>query len=257
MSFDPERFAATLHEHRRSRTRIDALPDKPSTEAEGAAAQHSLARLLNADPPAGFKIGATGKRMQDYLGLHAPVAGFIEAPNLHSSGATMHFADLTNPAAECEVAVRLARDLPPGPCTQKQAADAVGEVMAGIEIVENRYGDLTSVGTAVLVADQMFHAAAATGAAAPNWRSLDMTRLTGRILIDGQVREQGISGDLLGHPMNCLAWLAGSEVAKAFGGLRAGQVVMLGSVSPPVWLSGPAKIDVIFDQLPPVSLTLH
>ena len=57
-----------------------------------------------------------------------------------------------------------AGDLPPGPCTPERAGAAVGEVMAGIEIVENRYGELKAVGTPLLVADQMFHGAGIIGA---------------------------------------------------------------------------------------------
>jgi 2-keto-4-pentenoate hydratase len=56
--------------------------------------------------------------------------------------------------------------------------------------------------------------------------------------------------------MNCLAWLAGSSVAAAFGGLKSGQVVMLGSVIPPVWLTGPASVTVEFSPLPPVQVLL-
>ncbi len=56
--------------------------------------------------------------------------------------------------------------------------------------------------------------------------------------------------------MLALAWLAGSAEAAAFGGLRAGQIVMLGSVCPPVWLDGPAEVEVRFSPLPPVTLDL-
>lgn len=258
MTFDPDRFAATLVDLRARRTRIGPQPDGPATEAQGAAAQYALARRVGANPPVGFKIGATGSRMQQYLGISTPVAGFMEAANIHPSGATLTFGDFIKPAVECELAVRLAADLPPGPCTQEQACAAVGELMAGIEIVENRYAeDLASVGTPVLIADQMFHGAAVIGRPASDWHGLDLGGLTGRFLIDGTQRDQGTGGDLLGHPMNCLAWLADSSVAHAFGGLRAGQVIMLGSVTPPVWLSQPATVLVDFDRLPPVSLTLQ
>ena len=76
------------------------------------------------------------------------------------------------------------------------------------------------------------------------------------ITINGADRDQGITTDLMGHPMNCLAWLASSPVIAAFGGMKAGQVVMLGSVTPPVWLDAPATITVTFDPLPPVTLRL-
>ena len=84
--------------------------------------------------------------MQEYLGLSGPAAGFMAIGNLHRSGASVRFADLVRPGVECELAVRLARDLPPGPCTPEQAAAAVGELFAAIEIVENRYGELLELG---------------------------------------------------------------------------------------------------------------
>jgi 2-keto-4-pentenoate hydratase len=256
--FDPKQTATALRELRQARGRMRALPETiaPRTEQEGATAQLALARLISADPPAGFKIGATGKRMQAYLGLSGPAAGFKPAAGQYTSGATVRFADFVNPGVECEVAVRLARDLPPGPCTRTKAEAAVGELMTGIEIVENRYHDLAELGTPTMIADQVFHAAAVLGAPADDWRSLDVAALVGRISIDGALRDQGVAADLLGHPMNCLAWLAGSAVAAAFGGLKAGQVIMLGSVTPPLWLDAPAHVAVEFPPLPTVAITL-
>ena len=254
--FDAEGAARALTDMRIRRARIERLDPAPRTEAEGAATQRVRARLVGADPPAGFKIGATARRMQDYLGLSGPAAGFMTASGLHASGAALRVADFTAPGVECELAVRLARDLPPGPCTAERAADAVGELMTGIEVVENRYGDLAALGTPALIADQVFHAAAVLGKGRADWRGLDLARLAGRITVDGSVRGEGADGDLLGHPMNCLAWLAASEVAAAFGGLRAGQVIMLGSVTPPIWLDGPAEVVVAFPPLDPVRLRL-
>jgi 2-keto-4-pentenoate hydratase len=61
----------------------------------------------------------------------------------------------------------------------------------------NRYDDLRTLGTPTPIADQVYQCAAVVG-------------------------EQGVSSDLMGHPLACLAWLASSEVAAAFGGLKAG-----------------------------------
>ena len=181
-------------------------------------------------------IGATAKRMQEYLGLSGPAAGFMMASGLLVSGATVKYADFVRPGVECELAVRLGRDLPPGPCTQEQAAAAVDQLVAGIEIVENRYDDIAVLGTPTLIADQVYHAAAVVGAQGGiDWHSLDFTTLAGHISINGQSHGEGRARDLLGHPLNSLAWLAASPVAAAFGGLKAGQVVMLGSVTPPIW----------------------
>jgi 2-keto-4-pentenoate hydratase len=259
MTYQPEPAAAALHEARQRRTQIAPLPSAiaPRTEAEGAAVQRALAHRTGAASPGGFKIGATARRMQEYLGLSGPAAGFMALGNIHRSGASVHFADFVHPGVECELAVRLARDLPAGPCSAEEAASAVGELVAGIEIVENRYGELLELGVPTLIADQVFHGACVLGEPGiQDWRSLDIGALPGRLIVDGHQRDEGVGADLMGHPMNCLAWLAGSSVAAAFGGLRTGQVVMLGSVTPPVWLTGPATVTVDFSPLPPVQVQL-
>lgn len=257
--YDPQQAAAMLHKLRTARQQVGPLPAHiaPKDEHEGAAAQHALAQRAGASRPSGFKIGATALRMQEYLGLKGPAAGFMGTSGVLSSGTTLNYADFIHPGVECELAVRLGHDLPPGPCTREQAAAAVAQLVAGIEIVENRYGDLTVLGTPTLIADQVFHAAAVVGESGDvDWHDLNLDDLPGRIIVDGQLRGEGRAQDLMGHPLNCLAWLAASPVALAFGGLKAGQVVMLGSVTPPIWLTSPSSITVEFAPLPPVSVRL-
>jgi 2-keto-4-pentenoate hydratase len=259
MSFDPEPAAAALRKVRLDRGVVLPLPVAiaPRTEDEGAAAQFALARLMGAVPCAGFKIGATGKRMQEYLGLNGPAAGFMKAATVFRGDGAVRFFDCIKPGVECEVAVRLARDLPPGVYTKETVAAAVGEFVTGIEIVENRYDDLKMLGTPTLIADQVYHVAAVLGDQGDvDWHALNIGALRGRILIDGVERDAGVTSDLMGHPFTCLAFLASSSVAAAFGGLKAGQCVMLGSVTPPVWLDGPAQVTVEFEGLPSVTARL-
>ena len=262
MSFDAPRAAAALHTLRRTGA-VSHLPADlaPRTEAEGVAVQRARARLLHADPPAGFKIGATASKMQAYLGLDGPIAGFMAGEDLHPSGTELRWADLRGPGVECEIAVRLAQDLPAGPCTLAQAASAVGAVCAAIELVENRYGappagDLAAIGVPTLVADQVYHRAAILGRWETAWQNLDLAAIAGRITINATERAAGTGADLLGHPLQALAWLADSATVHGFGGLRAGPVLMLGSVTPPIWLDGPGTITVAFDHLTPAVLQI-
>jgi 2-keto-4-pentenoate hydratase len=259
MSFDPEATAAALREVRLSRGVVLPLPAAiaPTTEQQGAAAQFALAKLTGAVPCAGFKIGATGRRMQEYLGLAGPAAGFMHPTTVYRRHGAVRFADCIKPGVECEVAVRLAHDLPPGTYSKETVADAVGELVAAIEIVENRYDDLKLLGTPTLIADQVYHVAAVMGEQGDqDWRSWNLDDLRGRISIDGREVDSGVTSDLMGHPFTCLAFLASSPVAAAFGGLKAGQCVLLGSVTPPVWLDGPAHVTVEFQGLPKVTATL-
>src|SRR5271165_1302141 len=255
--FDPAAAAAFLHEARAARRLIGKLPDgmAPRDEAEGVAVQHALALRVGAARPVGFKIGATAKRMQGYLGVTHPVGGFMAAADVHASGASLAFADFHKPGVECELSVRLGADLPPGPCDRVRAGAAIGGLVCGIEVVEARYVDVQAVGAPTMAADQMFHAAAVVGeTGGADWRGLDLVALRGRIAIDGAEAGTGVGGDLLGHPLNSLCWIAASPLAERFGGLKAGQVVMLGSVVPPIWLSGPCTVQVAFPPLPAVTV---
>ena len=259
--FDASAAAEALLARRAARDVAGPLPPDiaPRDTAQAAAVQRAVAARRGTLPIGGFKIGATGARMQAFLGIDHPCAGFMAAADIHAAPVELPFAGFRAPQIECELAVRLGRDLPPGACTVEQAHAAVAELFAAIEIVENRYGpppvgDVAAVGLPTMIADQFYHAAAVIGAPAPHWRAIDLVAVQGHAAIDGTVRNAGRGGELLGHPLRGLAWLAASPVAAAFGGLKAGHVVLLGSVIPSIALDGPCDVRIAFDALPEVSL---
>ncbi len=225
---------------------------------DAAAVQRALAQLTGADPPAGFKVGATGARMRAFLGVDNPIPAFMASRDVHPGGVSLPFDGFRELGLECELAVTLAADLPPGPCDAATARAAVGSVHAAIELVENRYGpgpagDLLAVGLHTSVADQFYHRAAVVGPAAT---PRDLATLNGTLSIDGTPVASGAGAELLGDPYLCLAALAAHPVAAAFGGLRRGQVVLLGSVSPPVFVKAAGLVTVEFDGLPAATLRL-
>ncbi len=263
IGFDPYAAADLLLAHRAARRVAGPLPAEiaPRDMTEAAAVQRAMAERRGALPIGGFKIGATGRRMQAHLGIDHPCAGFMAAADIHAGPCELPCAAFRSPKIECELAVRLGRDLPPGPYSIETVADAIEALFAAIEIVENRYGpppigDIAAIGLPTVVADQFYHAAAVTGAPLAAWRTVDLVGIEGRAAVDGVTLNSGRGGELLGHPLRGLAWLAGDAVAAGFGGLRAGQVVLLGSVMPPVALDGPCEVRIAFDGLPDVRLRL-
>ncbi len=252
-------YAAALLQARRARPRValEVSAGHPRSVAEGVAAQVALAGLVGAQAPPGFKIGATAAAMQRYLGLDGPAAGFMSEASLHGSGSVMAWDRFFRPGCECEIAVQLGHDLPAQPCTAAAAREAVDAVMPAIEVVENRYADLGTFGAAGLIADQVFHSAAILGEPFAAWRETDLLAVRGILSVDGEPRGEGFGRDLLGGPFDALAWLAGSAEAAAFGGLRAGQIVMLGSVCTPVWLDRPGRIVASFEALGTATVDLR
>src|SRR5690348_4162260 len=106
--FDPRQAAGALYESRTGREKLTTLPPgiAPRTPAEAAAVQRALAERKGEAAPGGFKIGATAARMQEYLGLSGPAAGFMATGDIHESGVTLPFASFVHPGVECELAVR-------------------------------------------------------------------------------------------------------------------------------------------------------
>ena len=190
----------------------------PAAPAAGYKLQYQVATKLGAVPPAGFKIGATTKQMQNILGLTGPAGGFVPKEGLRATPASFRFADFLNPGVECEVGLRIGQDLPHGAHTRESVAAAVAEVFPAIEIVEKRYGDLAELGTPTLIADQVFHAAGVLGAPVADWRGVDLGATRGRMTVAGTVRGEGVGADLLGHPLEALAWfMANSAMRRRLG----------------------------------------
>ncbi len=261
--FDASAAAEALLARRAARDVAGPLPPDiaPRDTAQAAAVQRAVAARRGTLPIGGFKIGATGARMQAFLGIDHPCAGFMAAADIHAAPVELPFAGFRAPQIECELAVRLGRDVPVGPCSLDAARAAIGTLFAAIEIVENRYGpppvgDVKAVGLPTVIADQFYHAAAVIGAPPADWRALDLHAIEGRAEIAGTVRNSGRGAELQGDPLKGLAWLAESPLAAAFGGLRAGQVILLGSVIPSIALDGPCAVRIAFDGLPEVSLRL-
>lgn len=196
----------------------------------------------------GWKIGCTTPVMQAYLGIAHPCAAGLFAGTTSRSGAKLRHGDFVKVGVECEIAVRLASDLQEGPFTVEKARNAVGAVMAAIEVVDDRYVDWQGTGTPMLVADDFFAAGAVLGREHDPAALPDLATLRGRVLIDGGEAGTGMGADVLGHPYAALAWLA--EHAKARGmPLRAGETMLLGSLVRTQWLRPGASVRIEIDAL--------
>jgi 2-keto-4-pentenoate hydratase len=82
-----------------------------------------------------------------------------------------------------------------------------------------------------MVAGNVWNAGIVVGAPVTNWRRLDLAQLTARLTINGSEIGHGTGGDVMGNPLNALAWLA-DALAAAGTPLRRGMIVMTGSMVP-------------------------
>lgn len=201
----------------------------PAGFDEAYAIQEAFAALWaeRYGPVAGMKIATTTKVMQELMGIDRPTSGMIFSKRIHTSPASLKLADYMSLMAECELAVRLASDLPAtgAPYTRAAVRSAVGEVLPAFELIEDRKAHYKSCHAMSLIADNAWNCGIVVGAPVRVPADLDLNGITGRMAIDGTPASTGPTDD----PMGALAWLA--DLAASRGRpLKAGQIVITGSV---------------------------
>jgi 2-keto-4-pentenoate hydratase len=217
----------------------------PRDEAEGYRIQDAVHAVLAAEagPLVGYKIGCTSAVMQRYLGIPHPCGGGVFSKGVHASGVSLRHGDCVRVGVECEIAVRLARDLTSkgGTFTADSVAGAIDAYHPAIEIVDDRYADWRTIGAPTLVADDFFAAGCVLGAAVPRAAAPNLPDVAGIALINGVEVGRGSGADVLGHPHAALAWLA-NHLAAQRKMLRAGQIVLTGSLVQTVWLKAGDRV---------------
>jgi len=221
-----------LAEHKaNSRFTTLAPPQGPATIADAYDIQQRYVALLQSEHgvAAGYKVGLTSATMQAFCGIDHPIAGVVLAGRVHESGASIRRSDFGRLGLEFEIAVRLKSDVPAtaSPMTAEMIARHIGGVGAAIELVDDRNADYAGLDVRSLVADNSWNAGIVLSEFATAWP--DLEAVPGSATKDGVAIGEGHGRDILGHPFNSVAWLA-SQLASRGVGLKAGQVVMTGSV---------------------------
>lgn len=245
----------------RSRARpIDDLPERlrPRDLDECYRLQDRLNLRLAAagfGDPVGYKIGCTTAVMQTYLGIPHPCAGRMFAATVRRTDAVFRREDLCRPGVECEIAVRLGVDMGPGSVySAVECEDHVEAAMAAIELVDDRWSDFGKVSTPNLIAENFFNAGCVLGEPA-RVSGRELREASGSMRINGELVGTGTGGDILGHPLEALAWLANDRNRRG-APLRAGEVVSLGSVVRTAWIGAGDVVEVDFDRLGGCTLRL-
>lgn len=263
MQVNAQRAAAILIDQRLSGIPIGPLPADlaPKDMTECYAIQSALNVMLTAaghGQVVGHKIGCTTPVMQAFVNINHPATGRIFDSTVMRGHGKVSRKSFIKIGIECEVAVRLVKDLPPRTetYTREQVAEAVGDVMVGMELVDERYTDYRALGVRTLAADDFYNAGCVLGEPVKDWHHLDLANLTGRTWINDVEVASGNSSLVMGHPLNALAWLANAHSEHGLPGLKAGEFVLLGSVVETQWLKAGDRVRIEVSGLGSVSLEM-
>jgi 2-keto-4-pentenoate hydratase len=234
-SLDPAQKARRIVALFRDRTPTPVLPAElqPASLEEACRIRAAFVDIEEKEgrgAVAGCKIGLTTPVMQRLCGVAEPCWGAIFAREVHHRRAELRVADYCRLGVETEIAFRLGADLPQGGGRDRVAA-AVDAAMAAIELIEDLGCDYKRLDAAALIAGNVWNAGIVLAPPVADWRALDLAGATARLRVNGREIGSGSGSDVMGNPLDALAWLADSRAA-AGAPLSRGMIVMTGSMVP-------------------------
>jgi 2-keto-4-pentenoate hydratase len=229
--------ARRLLEAHERRERFTPLPPDlaPRTESEAYAIQDAFVALRAAKlgALAGYKIALTSAEMRRFVGVESPQAGVMFVSTLHRSPARVRAADYVRLIVEFEIAIQVADDLPAAdkPFFRERVAQSVGAVMPALELADDRNADYKALPKHPfeLIADNCWNEGAVFGAPVEDWKAIDLAAVRGIATINGNKVGEGRGADVMGHPLDAVAWLA-DHLASLGRGLLRCDVVINGSI---------------------------
>ena len=252
------RYLLEAHQERRV---YEPIPDafSPRDINEAYDMQEAFHGLLGGDRGAivGYKIALTTPVMQQMVGFGHPCSGAVFASGVHYSPVTVKGADYVRLGAECEVAVLLGSGLPKSaaPYARAGVAKAVEALMPAFELVDDRGADYSNLFFLGVAADNAWNAGVVLGQRVGDWQGIDLVNAGGAMTINGEPAGEGKGGDVLGHPLDALAWLA-NTLAERGKELTAGMIVMTGSIVSTKFLNAGDVARFDFEGLGEISLTV-
>lgn len=203
----------------------------------------------------GWKVGFGAPASLELMEIDAPLLGYLTDRSVLPSGATVPVGEWSRGIVEFEVAAYMGADVPGG-ATPEEARRAVAALAPAIELADIDL-PVESANVAEIVAGNIFHQAVIFGERDPDRTGIELAGITARILVDGdeisRVTDlQALTGDYPGIVATVAATLAAKGEM-----LAAGDVIITGSVIPPVPVSDGTEFTLALDPFPSISVVVE
>ena len=193
----------------------------------------------------GWKVGLGAPAMQVKCNLTAPIVGFLLDRAELASGATVSLARWRKPVAEAEIAPTIGHDLPAG-ADRNEARHAIAALGPAIELADV---DCPMDDVQAVLSGNIFQRHVILGPHDITRSGARLEGLEGRLTRSGQ--DVPVPADLqinIGDVVDIVRHVA--DVAAAVGGgLRAGQFIICGSLTAPMFLA-PDERGIDFELAP-------
>lgn len=215
--------------------------------ARGMRAQLALRarRIADGGKSLGWKVGFGAPSAMQKLSIDAPLVGFLLESALLPSGTSIPVGNWTKPVAEAEIAVYMGEDLAGG-AGRDAAVAAIAGVGPAIEIADLEFppDDVERI----LAAD-IYQRHVILGPHDTSRAGCRLDGLTCRVSRRGNEiartsDPQALTGELIGIVRHVADMLSALDEC-----LRAGDVIITGSITPPLWVETGEQILFTLDPV--------
>jgi 2-oxo-hept-3-ene-1,7-dioate hydratase len=201
----------------------------------------------------GRKVGLTSRAMQQAMRIDRPDFGVLLDDMVFAEGAAIEAAAFTDLRLEVEIAFVLGSSLTGTGHTLADVLAATSFVVPAVELIAARTYRIDPEtrqprGVVDTIADNAASAGIVTGGRPLSPAAVDLRWVGALLWKNGEIEESGVSGAVMNHPGNAVAWLA-----NTFGALgerlEAGEIILSGSFTRPVNVAAGDLFHVDFGAL--------
>jgi 2-keto-4-pentenoate hydratase len=248
-----ERESAILVKAERERTPVGPISDLVPggltlKDAHTICEENIQARLEAGERMRGYKVGFTNIPVREDMGLPDSTYGYLLDTMVLESGGQFQMSELIAPKIECEICFLLKAPLSGKGLATEDVLEATEAVRAAFEICDARIKDWECP-YPDFFADNGFSARIILGGR--GWVSPDEVDLLNEEVVltrEGRELATGKGEAAMGHPANAVSWLAG-KLSDRGRSLKAGELVMTGTLTPILSIEAPALYRATFSTL--------
>ncbi|GAA1616815.1 fumarylacetoacetate hydrolase family protein [Leucobacter chromiireducens] len=195
----------------------------------------------------GHKIGLTSKVMQLATGISEPDYGVIHDDMVFESGSVLEFDRYSNVRIEVELAFVLDKPLAGPGVTIFDVLDATAYVVPALEVL-NSHLELEGRTIVDTISDNAAMGAMVIGGRPVKVDEVDLSWVPALLYRNQTIEDSGVAGAILGHPAMGVAWLA-NKLAQHGQSLEAGEIILAGSFTKPMWVERGDTIHADYNEL--------
>ena len=173
--------------------------------------------------------------MQQATGITEPDYGVMFDDTVWENGSVIPFDGYSNVRIEVELAFVLSEPLVGPHCTVFDVLRATEYVTPALEIL-NSHIELEGRTIVDTIADNAAYGGIVLGGRPMAPDQLDLRWVSALLYRNETIEETGVAAGVLGHPAAGVAWLA-DKLHQHGAHLGAGEIILAGSFTRPVWVS--------------------